>query len=50
MAMEYDNVMILELGEDLQIDSPRREEKATAGQRRGGSTQGGCVGDERRPC
>nr|CAI5834889.1 unnamed protein product [Callosobruchus analis] len=38
--MEGEDVMDLELGEEIQIDSPRREEEATAGQRRGGSTQG----------
>nr|CAI5849447.1 unnamed protein product [Callosobruchus analis] len=38
--MEDEVVMDLELGEEIQMDSPRREEEATAGQRRGGSTQG----------
>nr|CAI5818470.1 unnamed protein product [Callosobruchus analis] len=40
MAMENDGVMELELGEEIQVDSPRREEETTAGQRPGGSTQG----------
>nr|CAI5854365.1 unnamed protein product [Callosobruchus analis] len=37
MAMEDDGVMELELGEEIQVDSPRREREATVGQRPGGS-------------
>nr|CAI5837610.1 unnamed protein product [Callosobruchus analis] len=40
MAMENDDVMELDLGEEIQVDPPRCEEEATAGQRPGGSTQG----------